>query len=1164
MRIRKVAVALILMFVGAILIPAGITWVQGEGAPSTNTRTVEQFRPMTVIEDFESTDSLLTWDADENVSSVSIISSAHDVFYPFEGDHFLQIISSPDLQNNIWRTASGTFKTPLDLSEYRYLMLGYDHFGYLPNDEPYYARLKVFSGDQSMEGIVQVYNNQWNKIGLDISNWVGRSAIDKLEIGFLHDYDRADYPDDPLPNWPHTEFYIDYIHAANDLGWQFSYDGDHEGWHFNSTVVSTLVEDGYLAMQMDGTAPTMTSSTTRLEAGENNRISIGMINQTDVESATLYWSTSENPEFDFLRSQKFDLMPEHEELQHTVISLFGHPAWKGEITKLKIVFDGEAEGILKIDGFNFSKQERPDYVYVGIVHPISVDERELTITGTVGEQWIDEGGMVELYELSPYQYEPDAALLEPIHTQPLQSSGEFEFSVDRINKNRDRYYSKFLVAIRNGSELNFVDRPKYVSDIRFLAEHDIDYPEPASKKGLNVQMTDDAELLGVSHSTITVVINGMMYKDTIDFENAIEFQSGGETYYFRKDYLAELDGEIKSMSDNGAIVNLVLILYDSDDPDSATEILIHPDAARGQGTVYAFNTTDDDGIRYYISAMEFLASRYTQEDEKHGRALGYIVGNEVDSAWVWQNMGDKPVDQFMEHYERSVRLAYLAVRKYSDAARVYISLDNAWNEPYFANQTTRFYKGKDIIDIMNQLSKQGGDYPWHLAHHPYPENMLVPTTWADDQKVEESFDTPKITFKNLNVLPEYMNQERVLYDGQARRIILSEQGFHTADSSIETQRLQAAAYAYAYYKAEFQQGIDAFIMFNQLDIPSAGLNMGLWTQDPDKPGFVAKDKKFIYDVFKYIDTERSLEVTEFAKTIIGIEDWNEVVPGFDTSQLKKRELPQLVPVTINQQAPVIQHSNSFETDVEGWESADHAKSVEVHTGDAYIGQGSLKADFYEVKNILFVGLEKRWKGVQKIFNQPIDASKVPYLNLALKTTEPLDKTKYVARVRVYSGNMVAEGMARVDSAQGWNDLSLNLSEWDGKHAIDRIKVWIKKETDESWNGSLLIDHVGFSKQDRSTAALLNIDFALGLDQEAEGQYTVHVTNYGPRGLSGRVSLTPVGEFTLSPNWFILNNLEFNEQQSFTIQLHNMTDQEVTGIKFRYRNMEQTVWFNAIE
>ncbi|GGD82371.1 DUF5722 domain-containing protein [Paenibacillus nasutitermitis] len=1052
-------------------------------------------------------------------------------------------------------------------------MMAYDHFGYLPNDKPYYARLRVFSGDSVEEGIVRVFNNQWNKIGIDLSGWEGRGAIDKLEVGFQHAYDRADHPDDPLPDWPQTEFYVDYVHAANILDWQFSYDGDTEGWSFDGSAASPTVSGGKLSLGLTGTGATMTSAPIKLDAAANNVVTLKLANGAALSSGKLYWTTETEPAFDEAKSAALELAAEDGANKTYAARLLGHPNWAGQVTGLRLQVAGGSSGTntIAIEGIDFDKQDRPIYEYVGEVSTVRVDAGNVTVTGELGNAAVAANARLQLYELAPYQYEADIASLSPLSSIPVPAGGDggFSFAVNRFDGERDRYYSKFLVVLREDGEgdggIRYVDAPKSATAIDFPAAHSFPYPVALSKKGLNVQMTDDAEELGVAHATLTVVVNSLMYKDDVDPANAIPFVSEGETYYFHKDAVVELDREIKAMSDNGTIVNLVLILYDADDPDGSTNALIHPDAARGQGTVYAFNTANAEGVTYFKTAMEFLADRYTRQDERYGRAMGYIVGNEVDSAWIWQNMGDKTVDQFVEQYERSVRVAYQAVRKYSDSARVYISLDNAWNEPYFSNQPTRFYKGKDIVDKMNALSKRGGDYPWHLAQHPYPENMLDPRTWNDSLHVTDGFDTPKITFKNLQVIDRYMGQEAFKSGGERRRIILSEQGFHTQADTPEAQRVQAAAYAYAYYKARFLDGIDAFILFNQLDIPAAGLNMGLWTANTALPGFVAKDKKFIYDVFKNIDTSRSLEATEFAKPIIGISDWSKAIPGFDAAGLDQRVPAQLVPMSVNKRAPRNEGGDRFETGIDGWEPSDHADGITRTTADAYEGTGALKVDFVKLVRMTFVGLERLWKGAEKKFATPVDATAKPYLNVSLKLTEPVGTQIYYAKVRVYSGDRIAEGVARIVPDRGWNALSLDLSGWSGKAAIDRIKVWTRKTTNDSWNGSLLIDDAGFSRKNEAVGGLANLDITVTSDLAgvSAGAYlTVEATNYDAKKLSGEISVEPIGNLSFKTSKLKLNGLGTGESQRFRLQIasYDLGDEDRTGIRFHYRNTVQELMF----
>jgi len=128
------------------------------------------------------------------------------------------------------------------------------------------------------------------------------------------------------------------------------------------------------------------------------------------------------------------------------------------------------------------------------------------------------------------------------------------------------------------------------------------------------------------------------------------FASGGKNYYFDAANVKALDTQIKALSDNGTLVNLILlVLRHSGEPNSAVSQLGDPDAssAPGSGPIVGFNTRTAEGVRYTTAAMEFIASRWSRTDAAYGRADGYIVGNEVDAQWAWANSGDKTIDQFL-------------------------------------------------------------------------------------------------------------------------------------------------------------------------------------------------------------------------------------------------------------------------------------------------------------------------------------------------------------------------------------------------------------------------------------------------------------------------------------------------------------------------------------
>ena len=202
-----------------------------------------------------------------------------------------------------------------------------------------------------------------------------------------------------------------------------------------------------------------------------------------------------------------------------------------------------------------------------------------------------------------------------------------------------------------------------------------------------------------------------------------------------------------------------------------------------------------EGRKWLGACLSLLAERWSRPDQKYGRVVGYIMGNEVNSHWWWSNQGRATMREFADDYLRTVRLAHTAIRRQSSWARVYLSLEHHWNIRYPAGDEHQCFPGREFLEYFARQARAGGDFDWHLAFHPYPENLFKPDFW-NDQSATTNASTPRITFKNLALLTTFMNTPDMQYAGQSRRIILSEQGFHTPDGEAG-ELLQAAAYCSA-------------------------------------------------------------------------------------------------------------------------------------------------------------------------------------------------------------------------------------------------------------------------------------------------------------------------------------------------------------------------------
>ena len=397
------------------------------------------------------------------------------------------------------------------------------------------------------------------------------------------------------------------------------------------------------------------------------------------------------------------------------------------------------------------------------------------------------------------------------------------------------------------------------------------FPEAASKKGLQVQMVDDALALGVKHAAINLNLSQLANPRGGPSDPAWEV--GGKTYRFQRGYLEAIDHQIKELSDHGVLVYMIVLAYESGDAE-INRLLLHPNyATNAPNHLGEFNTVTEEGRGWFEALLGFLANRWSQPDRKFGRVVGYIMGNEVNSHWWWANMGPVTMTEFADDYLRTVRIAHDAIRHQSSWARVYLSLEHHWTIRFGAGDDKQSFAGRPFLEYFAKRAKEQGDFDWDLAFHPYPEDLFNPRFW-NDKTATNTIGSPRITFKNVEVLAAYMQRPDLIWQGHPRHIIFSEQGFHTPPGAAG-QELQAAAYCYAYKKIEKLAGVDAFILHRHVDHPhEGGLMLGLRSYVPVNGEPMPKKK--IYECFRLADTPEWEQAFRFALPVVGLKSWDDI------------------------------------------------------------------------------------------------------------------------------------------------------------------------------------------------------------------------------------------------------------------------------------------------
>jgi len=390
-----------------------------------------------------------------------------------------------------------------------------------------------------------------------------------------------------------------------------------------------------------------------------------------------------------------------------------------------------------------------------------------------------------------------------------------------------------------------------------------------SKKGLQVQMVDDALALGVRHAAINVQLGDYLTAKPQPGDLPLT----GEDLHWKASAIESLDAQIAPLSRKGVKVYAILLARATGDPSLDRRIL-HPGYdPKTPNRLAAFRITDPEGTRLLRSFCRALASRY-RRNGAHGTVNGWIVGNEVNSHEAWFNMGAASAESVSDAVEKSLRTVYEGVR--GSGGSVFLSLDHYWTLRHHPNRPDLSLPGREVIDRIAALARERGDFPWHVAHHPYPENLFEPRFWLDKSAPLE-FGASRVTFKNLEVLTDYLRRPELRYKGRTRRVILSEQGFHRPDGAAG-EEVQAAAYAYAWNRVRRNPGIDALILHRHVDhSQEGGLRLGLWT---NRPGSIADpDRKTrMWRVMEAAGTRREEAETAFALPLVGSKSWSDSGP----------------------------------------------------------------------------------------------------------------------------------------------------------------------------------------------------------------------------------------------------------------------------------------------
>lgn len=444
--------------------------------------------------------------------------------------------------------------------------------------------------------------------------------------------------------------------------------------------------------------------------------------------------------------------------------------------------------------------------------------------------------------------------------KPEKAKGKITFKLN-ISGHPEYAQGKFAIGIKKSKSAYSVISPKsYVSNPEKLSTNTAAYFVPGTKKG--IQATDIKELTDTKSKTVffNLYISDLMRKDS----GVETYKYNGKTYHFNGLY-----GYVYLVQQCNA-KGIQVTAQISIDRNASTQSFITGNSPYAETAYYGWNT-DNSTTRQTMEAM------FAYLGEKFGKNNCYIsnwiLGNEVNSASGYYYVGNVSFSKFISMYSEAFRCLYNAVKSSRGSSKVFICLDNCWNQK---NAFTICYSARSTLEsFAAKISDMQKDVNWNLAYHAYNQPLSDSQFWSGANAsmfTSDANTTTFITMRNIQTLTDYVKNRF----GSNTRIILSEQGF---SSTYGGQANQAAAIALAYYKAACNPMIDAFIIRSYKDEAhevAQGLAMGL----KDANG----KKKTAYNVFKNMDSSNSLKYTEkVLKSQVG--NWKSLVPGYSTGKI---------------------------------------------------------------------------------------------------------------------------------------------------------------------------------------------------------------------------------------------------------------------------------------
>ena len=465
----------------------------------------------------------------------------------------------------------------------------------------------------------------------------------------------------------------------------------------------------------------------------------------------------------------------------------------------------------------------------------------------------------------------------------------------------DLLIARFEIT-RDGSPL---EGPCYVTDTEpGFSASDKPYPEPARPIGTWC-IAPDEDIGYMRMGVMMDEIDEAWLFASKPGDNDIVHVWNGDEYRFDRAHTEMHDKYLSKLASKG-IPTLIRFINRKNfqrfkGDDTVFERIRHPDYETDfdGAEMSAVNVRTEEGFRRYCAALDFLFNRYSSEGSPYGISAVTDIGNEINSARIWNNAGKAECADYMEEYTVALRTASLLSKQYRSRHTVNVSLEMNFSRPYI-DDPLHYYPARQCLEELLKNCRRDGDFEWGVSAHPYPERLDHPDFY-NDPTPDFTTDTKIITMKNLEVWPLLLSQPEYLYRGSPRCLVFDEQGFNTRTGEPHTEEEGAWAFILAYLKIKKlgEKGLPRlryFLIHRHIDLDDGdeyGLHLGLryfgGYSDGDHLFPSPGPRKLICEAIAATGTEHENEWIERARNGIGQKLFDSLLDPPLITQTKKKK-----------------------------------------------------------------------------------------------------------------------------------------------------------------------------------------------------------------------------------------------------------------------------------